>query len=389
MGKIKTTMLKNRSGEWIAVDALAISEKSAGSFTVLMGLMEELLKQSDWTFCFFVVSKDIERKMGDGGGRIHYHYVPGWSRVFLGRMIWQQVVMPRQALRRSCLLIYSASGYPVMTRKLPVISHQQNLWSFASPQDWWPRKNKIKSFFRRQIAKVALKTSTANIYISDFLRDCANIMVPGSVKKNVTVSNAVNEIALGNIEVVEDKWVREKYCVAVGSLTIQKNYLNLVEAFGRASQQIDDLLLVIVGDYGNEYGASVQKRVQDLKLEKKVVLTGALPFSKILYLYKNALFSVNVSRLEGFGLPVLESMRMECPVICSDCDVYREIGGQGVLYCDPNDPIDISQKIQNLYGNNQLHTDLKGNGLEKSLEFSWNNSARKMVALFEKVLRES
>ena len=84
------------------------------------------------------------------------------------------------------------TGYPEIFASLPVISHQQNLWSFAKPQSWWRPKNRAKSFLRRQVAKIALRKSKANIFISDFLRSAANEMVPKTAEKNFTIHNAIS-----------------------------------------------------------------------------------------------------------------------------------------------------------------------------------------------------
>src|SRR3989338_4735301 len=63
-------------------------------------------------------------------------------------------------------------------------------------------------------------------------------------------------------------------------------------------------------------------------------------------LYKNAQAFVFPTLSEGFGLPGLEAMSCETPVVCSDIPVLREIYGNAALYFNPRDPRDIAEKVQ-------------------------------------------
>jgi glycosyltransferase involved in cell wall biosynthesis len=62
-------------------------------------------------------------------------------------------------------------------------------------------------------------------------------------------------------------------------------------------------------------------------------------------LYKNARIYVFPSQDEGFGIPVLEALSFSIPVICSDIDVFKEIGSDYVEYFKVGDSISLSNKI--------------------------------------------
>jgi glycosyltransferase involved in cell wall biosynthesis len=370
----------------IAVDALAVSRKSAGSFTVLTGLMNELVKICDYRFVIFVVSQDVEQELGDQGGRFKYIYSPAWTKAFIPRMLWQQLIMPRRIRKFGCRLAYSASGYPELFTAVPVVSHQQNLWPFAEPQPWWTLKNHVKSFLRRRTAKIALETSRANVFISDYLKECANRLFPKTRNSNFTVHNAIPLPGGGTPAAMKTEWDDKHFCIAVGSLAIHKNYENLLKAFQRISEKHPDLYLLVVGNYQHDYGQTVLKFRDSLKLADKVFFPGALRAEQIDSLYTKAVFSVNVSYLEGFGLPVLESLAAGCPIVCSDIPAFREIASDAAVYCDPANIEDIAEKIIRLYNNGDERISLVSKGIERASEFSWSTSAEKLLAILNPIL---
>ena len=386
MPKNKLTKIE-KSGITIAIDALAISRKSAGSFTVLIGLVRELVNLCDYKFVIYVACSDIEYELGSCKERIDYVYTPSWAKKFLLRLFWQQLILPKLARKSGCKLIYSAAGYPELLASLPVVSHQQNLWSFAKPKQWWTVKNRIKSFLRRRIASSTLRSSDANIFISDYLRDCANNLFPETKDKNFTVHNAVFCLDGHALKDFKADWIDKEFCISVGSVIIHKNYEVLLRAFSIINRNCPDLYLIIVGNYNTIYGQRVKDLCQRLRLNSRVIFTGALKLEEILYLYKKAVFSINVSLLEGFGIPVLESLVMASPVICSDIPAFREIASDAAIYCNSRIPEDIAEKAIRFYADENKRRNLATKGLERASKFSWNNSAKKLLVIFDKFLR--
>ncbi len=369
----------------VGVDALAINHDSAGSFVVLLGLMREFINLCEHSFVIYAVSRDIERSLGNLDGRVSYVYAPPWTRNIVLRIVWEQFVLPRLSIKNGCDILYSASGYPELFTSLPVVSHQQNLWSFAEAQRWWSYRTRVKTFLRRITAGVALRTSGANVFISDYLRECANKAFPGTQYKNFTVHDAISR----DIETASSSAViqlNEQFCISVGSIAAHKNYTALLEAFEIAERKCGNLKLLIVGKHNTRYGQKVQGLCRKLNLEQRVVFGGSLAHEEVMELYREALFSINVSLMEGFGLPVLESMASGCSVICSRCTGFPEIGGNAVCYCDPTDIDDIAEKIIKLYSDETLRKHLSIIGLAQAKRFDLRESARTLLRVFENVV---
>ena len=90
------------------------------------------------------------------------------------------------------------------------------------------------------------------------------------------------------------------------------------------------------------------------------------------------------SKYEGFGLPVLEAMSCGVPVICSNATSLPEVGGESVLYFDPDKPEELANHIDRVLHDNELKKNLISSGLKRSKDFSWHNVAQKTKEVYNK-----
>jgi glycosyltransferase involved in cell wall biosynthesis len=86
-------------------------------------------------------------------------------------------------------------------------------------------------------------------------------------------------------------------------------------------------------------------------LEEQVFHIGNVSLSELKYLYLNAVALVHPSLFEGFGIPLVEAMSCGCPMVVSDRTSLPEIGGKAALYFNPEDPLEIAQKIKHVFEN--------------------------------------
>ncbi len=92
------------------------------------------------------------------------------------------------------------------------------------------------------------------------------------------------------------------------------------------------------------------------------------------------------SLYEGYGFPLLEAMGSGCPVGASKVSSLPEVGGDAVLYFDPNDTQDIQNILQRLLTDKQLREQLREKGLQRAQLFSWTQTAKATLELFEEIV---
>lgn len=128
-----------------------------------------------------------------------------------------------------------------------------------------------------------------------------------------------------------------------------------------------------------------EKLVKELNLTRQVRLLGLVPQDRLPVLYSQALFFAYPSRYEGFGMPVLEAMSQGTAVMTSKVSSLPEVGSDGVIYCDPNDPKDMAMVMRNLIVNRELRESVARRGKERSKRFSWKAFTKRLLAIAKEI----
>ena len=100
-------------------------------------------------------------------------------------------------------------------------------------------------------------------------------------------------------------------------------------------------------------------------------------------LYKDAIAFVYPSLYEGFGIPPLEAMAHQCPVVSSNTSSMPEVIGHAGEYFDPKEPESIKVAIENVVFSQSRIRDLKAKGLERIQVFSWQKCAKETLAIYK------
>ena len=174
------------------------------------------------------------------------------------------------------------------------------------------------------------------------------------------------------------------FFLVVGSLDPHKNFSATINAFGVACTQMP-LQLVVVGSLEDPF-----KRYYQSNFEKRgirnVIFTDYITRDELEALYASAQGLVFPSYYEGFGFPVLEAMARGCPVACSDAASLPEVGGQAVLHCAPDDVDRLATLMLVLTKDQNLRADLIQRGYQQAAKFTWQKTAQKTIAVWERML---
>jgi glycosyltransferase involved in cell wall biosynthesis len=171
----------------------------------------------------------------------------------------------------------------------------------------------------------------------------------------------------------------EQYLFFLGTLQPRKNIARLVEAFAkwRSSSSSREVALVLGGQKGWLYQEAWTSGVEG------VILPGYIADEDVAALYSGALALVFPSLYEGFGFPVIEAMRCDTPVLCSNTSSLPELGGEAALLVNPLETDEIAQAIGQLVENPELRRQLVQKGRTQAQKFSWNTAAQQAMQVLE------
>jgi glycosyltransferase involved in cell wall biosynthesis len=193
------------------------------------------------------------------------------------------------------------------------------------------------------------------------------------------------DITKKSMEEIQKKYnLSKNYFLFVGTLQPRKNITRLIEAFALLKNKYSEITLVIVGRKGWKYDEIIEAPTK-YNVTDSVLFLDFVPDEDLPSLYANAIAYVLPSLYEGFGLPVLEAMEYDCPVITSNISSLPEAGGEAALYVNPENVIDISDKMEKLLSDEELRKNLIKKGHEQIKKFSWEKTAKETLAVLEAV----
>lgn len=175
---------------------------------------------------------------------------------------------------------------------------------------------------------------------------------------------------------VQDK---RPYILFVGTIQPRKNITTLIEAFDKFVVTHPNFELKIVGKKGWLYTETL-KRIEASPAINQIKYFGFVEDLELEKLYENAYATVLPSLYEGFGLPILEAMSHGSPVIASNSSSIPEIGGDAILYCDPDDSKTVVDALEQLM-DIKLRKSLQLKANEQLKKFSWDKCAKQTLAV--------
>lgn len=173
--------------------------------------------------------------------------------------------------------------------------------------------------------------------------------------------------------------VPEEYVLYVGTRERYKNFPAFAEAWAGTGGACDRYRLVCFG--GGPLTSVELAQLHALGIQDRVVmLTGGDTLLASCYEHAEAL--VCPSLQEGFGLPLLEAMAADCPVVCSAIAPFKEVAGGAALYFDPSSVADMRRLLSRYLNDPSRMLEARAHGLERSRRFSWDRCARQTAEVY-------
>lgn len=176
---------------------------------------------------------------------------------------------------------------------------------------------------------------------------------------------------------------KDPYFLYVGSRLNYKGFYILLRSFRDIISDFVPLKLICVG---SAFSTEERKAITDLGLSANVISYTALN-SEMPYLYSSSLCFIYPSFCEGFGLPILEALSVNCPVICSDIPPFREVGGDLPFYYSPHDVKKLSNLLRHLAkSSSSIKSGQHLSSVTQSSQYKWRNSANLTYDLYRSIL---
>ncbi len=185
-----------------------------------------------------------------------------------------------------------------------------------------------------------------------------------------------------NSEILKKYKISSPYLLFIGTIEPRKNLPVLIKAFNLFKKEGFEHQLVIVGKKGWHYEESM-KAIEISPFKEEIHLPGYVDREDMPVLYAMAEQFIYPSLYEGFGLPVLEAMCCETPVITTNISSLPEVGGKAASYFENGNERELFAKMNALATNPDLRKQKIKLGLEQAEKFDWEKTARELLKRLE------
>ncbi len=189
---------------------------------------------------------------------------------------------------------------------------------------------------------------------------------------------------------IERYQITYPFLLYAGSIRPHKNLVRIIEAFSALKAELDkeskypDLKLIIIGDELSKH-PDLRRTVIRGGVQNDVRFLGFVPIDVLRIFYDLAKVFVFPSLYEGFGLPPLEAMAHGTPVLTSNSTSIPEVVGTAAVLVNPENVFEMRRALQRVLTDQALREKLKQRGYEQAKKFSWEASARQILAAYEDV----
>ena len=329
---------------------------------------------------------------------VEFKVVKGWYKRddLIRKILWEKFWLPIQVKKDKCeKLISLYQSATILPKKIKHVMLVHDVVPKIFPE----YLNNLRKKIYYKLVDKAIKQVSQVATISEFSKQAIFEIYSIDIKNIFVVYDACDPIFKYKLSDNEKISRLKKYGIKqsdkfifnVGGFDTRKNVGRLIEAYGKLASEISDIPILVLGGSFHKnlvpLVVDIEERIQEVtsnyNLDKDFFrMTGFIKQKDLPAFYQSAKLFVYPSLYEGFGIPVLEAMISECPIVTSNTTSIPEVisSEAGYLINDPRDIDETKEKIKKALTDSQEAQDKKvAKAFEESKKFSWKEFTNKIL----------
>ena len=241
----------------------------------------------------------------------------------------------------------------------------------------------FKYWFYKQVIRHAVKNSEKIIAVSNFTAQDIKQhfhLSDTEAKKIQVVYEGLSVSTVSNHKPVS---VPDKFLLYVGNAYPHKNLEFLIRSFKEFFDKHRGYYLILIGEKNYFYNRLKEESKEIFDHDRdQVIFPGFVPDEELRVYYQRARAYVFPSLYEGFGLPPLEAMFYNLPVLSSSAGSLPEVLGEAALYFNPKDKQDFLDKLEQIVTDQELRERLVRSGQEQIKKYSWEKMTKEILTIY-------
>jgi glycosyltransferase involved in cell wall biosynthesis len=234
---------------------------------------------------------------------------------------------------------------------------------------------------KRSKKYAAVKRADHVICISEHTRQDLMRMYEVAPEKTSTIHLGCAVPAIADVAELN---IHKPYLLYVGLRSGYKNFSRFLQAYASSAQLLSSFDIVAFG--GGAFSLDEQALLQTLKFKPEQVRQLNGDDTELAKYYRGARALVYPSCYEGFGLPPLEAMAYQCPVVSSQLTSMPEVISDAAEFFEPTDLTSIAEAIQKVVFSPERTKELIAKGLAQVQLFTWQRCAARHLDLYKKLV---
>lgn len=313
---------------------------------------------------------------------------------------WEHIALPKAAKKYGCDILHCTSNTAPFFSKIPLITTLHDIIYMESGylkllKSSASTYQKFGNIYRKLVVPRVVKKSKKVITVSHFEKNRIGEFfgIEGDTKLDA-IYNGVSEhfkpiTNKEELQRVKEKYnLPDKYFFFFGNTDPKKNAKGTLKAFSDFLKQTGFAHKLVMLDYDQTKLKKLLVEINDINLMNNIILIGYVVNTVLPAIYSQCDIFLYPSLREGFGIPMLEAMSCNVPVIASNTSSMPEVSGGAAHIINPFNPKEITQGLIEILNNETYRKSLCHKGLKRSKEFSWHNMAKEYLKLYELIHSE-
>lgn len=387
----------------------ALASTAGGGITYLRNMLPRLICGGGaHQYLALVPAEQVESYGEFAGPQLSIETVPMRGGA-LGRMWWEQTGLRGLLKRRRIDVLVSLGNFALFAAPVPQLLFNRNDLYFSPEfaRDLRSRglygaliAHRMKSWLARQSIKQATVNVAPTAAFANRIRATRGL----ERVKVETLRFGFDAAGFsGNQETLPDAVLAKlnpdancRRLLYVSHYNYFRNFETLIRALPLIKSMLkqqtgEDVQLVLTTDirrgavYGGYDATAAAELIDRLGVRSSIAMLGAVEYGRLHRLYRLCDVFVCPSYSESFGHPLVEAMASGVAAAAADLPVHREVCGDAAVYFGVFDEAELARQCVQLLTDRSLSERLRAKGLERSRQFSWDEHARQLVALIDRL----
>ena len=304
------------------------------------------------------------------------------------QILWNQLrIFPIEFFIGKCDIFHTSDWTQPPTIKAKTISTIHDLTPFLYPQWHHPKvikahKNKMYWASKKCFRFICVSQNTQKDLIKLFPGikiDQTSVIYEAAENKYGQFLTLSHEDQLKKKDIIKKQYGLNNFVLAQGTREPRKNLDRLVQAFINFKNKYPKSTaeLAITGKYG--WGKDITQHPSYVKI------LGFIPERDMVALHASATCLAYPSLYEGFGLPLVKSLKVGIPIITSNTSSMPEIVQNCAILIDPSSTSNITNALEKILHSQKLRQRLSQDGIIQSQKFTWTKTATQTLKVYNSI----